>query len=398
MIRRWSKDFRPSNAAEIHRFCICFTFLILDSCWLLTAVFGASNLSTNAEIELKTEWCLGGEVSSENVKQSDRLFRNSIFIASSYAVVLFACLFVVGLSEGRAALLMIPAVAIILATFELSAMWAVLGPGGFWRRSVAAFGMASLVGVMGLIGISATMVGELDFDAFLIGIVASLAVIPFLWLMFQLPFWCFRGLFGWYLGFWPGPTGRSPMTIRDMLAITGFIGVALAGIRLSIFPTRGGLEEADVFQGMAFSIIPLVIYSFATFLLFTMPALLLILRPEKQDEGCQWYAGLSVMILIVLLGGMLAFVGGGNGVGEAMGMFGAFLGLFCLAIGLPMMVLRDSNIILYSRRRERKWSAQPSPMPLASAGETPGESGVQDRQLPVDRPADPLGIEDDIES
>lgn len=335
-------------------------------------------------------------MSKEELASPDRLFRNVLFVVVTYAVVLFTCMFITVISVGRGALLMVPAMAIIMATFELSAMWAVLGPGAFWRRAIAAFGLALVVAIAGIVGTSLGFVAEFSFDDFLVAVVTSLSMIPFLWLMAQMPFWVFRGLFGWHLATWPGPVKRSPMTIRDMLAITALIGISLAGIRLSFFAAQGNVAESEMFLGTAFMLVPLTIYSLMLFLLFTMPAMLLILRPEKYDEGCQWFAGVAIVIVIFLFGFALAVLGAGNGAPEVAGVMCGFIGLYCLAIGVPMLVLRDSSIVLYSRGREKRWQGQ---SPAAGDRQSGGVPDSPDPNRPPSEvvPTDPLGIEDEID-
>ena len=336
-------------------------------------------------------------VPKEEAASPDRLFRNVLFVVLTYAAVLFTCMFVTMLSRGQAALLMVPGMAIIMTTFELSAMWAVLGPGSFWRRSIAAFGLALVVAIAGIVGTGLGVVAELSLDNFLVTVATSLSMIPFLWLLAQMPFWVFRGLFGWHLAAWPGPVKRSPMTIRDMLAITALIGIALGGVRLSFFSVQGNVAESEMFLGTVYMIAPLAIYSLMLFLLFTMPAILLILRPEKSDECCQWFAGVSFVIVIFLFGFTLAVLGPGGGVPEVAGVMGGFTGLYCLAIGAPMAVLRDSSIVLYSRGRERRWLGQAPAEPGSQEGRG-AEHVAQEHPSAKDRPGDPLDIEDDVAS
>lgn len=244
---------------------------------------------------------------------------------------------------GEAWFLAIGGIGIAWSTIQLTAIWAAVGPGPYWHRTAASFVAGMVVaagGAMGILLVAAT--GHLFDMRFAISFLIAFGWMgPFLWLVGQLPLLPLRYGFGWTIGRVdrsPSIASRSRMTIGDMMLFTAICAVCFGGFQLA----RGLLSEPSIqFEDF----VPLAGYlaavCFGSMLVFTIPALLLIIKSSERT-GCVAVGVLTAVFLcftfliLAALHGAMAF---------------PFVMMFFVAaaffLGLPLTFLREAGYVLY---------------------------------------------------
>ena len=292
-----------------------------------------------------------------------------------------ACVSIVliALSDGGAWVFLFVVAGIVLATIQLTAVWAVLGPGTYWKRSVNSMGLGAIVFVGVMLGILIGTIGKANLDDALTFTVTTLVCLPGVSLVAQVPNWICRQAFGWSIGLWRKETRTEPLTISDMMMLTAWVALAIGGVQLLMNlgdPLQG--EESLAF--LLFLVIPWSVLSWAIWLLFTMPAMLLILRPAPQEDiGCFQYIGVAVAA-VVLVGAPLLLL-----TGDVDAVFTVLAGTalaYCLPIGLITFFSRRNGFVLWTRRRRKRWVANP-PVPFP---DDPEEKTAESNE------ADPSGL------
>ena len=199
------------------------------------------------------------------------------------------------------------------ACIQLSAMWAVLGPYSYWRRTVYAlfalfiFGAASVAGMF--LGRSTRPIGS---DA-LFEITVFLFTLAWgVWVAAQLPFWICRFLFGWHIGWWRRDEFAPPISISNLMTYTAMIAAAL-GIYQIVLNVVFEIAPEERTVTLMVGIVGTLGWTLAIFLFFTLPAIYWILYPRDSNFGCGMYATLIVgativisVLLILLAGGRFA--------------------------------------------------------------------------------------------
>ncbi len=329
-----------------------------------------------------------------------------IFFAIAYAIVLFlsVCAF------DQTPVLSVFIFPIILSTVVLTAAWSVFGPGNYFQRLFS----AHLVGIIPALGMLAGVFvmtlndSSMDFaDASTISLVAALSIAP-LSLAAQLPFWFFRGCFGWQFVLGAGKP-ELPFNLKDIFAITFMFALSFAVPQLVLNATqtendynRGmgyvevtqpdgstTYEEKLVFDETAGSrrsemrqmmrqrslmgyAMMMAFVFVGTFVCF--PFMLFVFRSSSQSTGCGYNALYALIPLI--------FVAGFNSVGMGMGasiFYFAFTVALCGAgLAIPFAISRKAGFVLTS------------PKQFARLHENQKEHNAIYKKAEMDRP-NPLG-------
>ena len=307
-----------------------------------------------------------------------------IFLAIAYAFGLFVS--VCGLSESPfAGVFVFP---IILSTVVLTAVWSVFGPGNYFQRLF----WAHLVGVIPAIGMMAGVVvmmlsnGFSSFNDSLTGVlVGALSIAP-LSLAAQLPFWFFRGCFGWQFVLGDGKP-ELPFNLKDIFALTFMFALSFAVPQLVLNATNArynnfanfeyesvevtnpdgsisferkkiseeaaNIRRAEMQQMMQQS--SLMGYGIMMVFVFIgtsmcIPVLLFVFRSKEQSTGCAYTAlyafGLAVIPLMLVLA-----VGGGPRVGEGIFYIGFTFALCGGGLAIPFAISREAGFVLTSPKK-----------------------------------------------
>ena len=308
-----------------------------------------------------------------------------IFLAIAYAFGLFVS--VCGLSESPfAGVFVFP---IILSTVVLTAVWSVFGPGNYFQRLF----WAHLVGVIPAIGMMAGVVvmmlsnGFSSFNDSLTGVlVGALSIAP-LSLAAQLPFWFFRGCFGWQFVLGDGKP-ELPFNLKDIFALTFMFALSFAVPQLVLNATNArynnfanfeyesvevtnpdgsisferkkiseeaaNIRRAEMQQMMQQS--SLMGYGIMMVFVFIgtsmcIPVLLFVFRSKEQSTGCGYTAlytfGLAVIPLLMLV---LA-AGGGPNIGEGIFYIGFTFALCGGGLAIPFAISREAGFVLTSPKK-----------------------------------------------
>ncbi len=313
----------------------------------------------------------------------DKPHSHMIFLAIAYAFGLFVA--VCGLSESPlAAVFIFP---IVLSTVVLTAAWSVFGPGNYFQRLF----FAHLVGTIPAIGLMAGSVvmmlsnGVISFNDSFIGVlVGALSIAP-LSLAAQLPFWFFRGCFGWQFVLGDGKP-ELPFNLKDIFALTFMFALSFAVPQLvfnatnarynnfadfehetvevtnpdgtttyerrKISEEEAQIRRAEMQQMMQQS--SLMGYGMMMVFVFIgtsmcIPVLLFVFRSKEQSTGCAYTALYAFALAVIPL--MLILVGGGPFIGEAIFYIGFTFALCGGGLVIPFAISREAGFILTSPKK-----------------------------------------------
>lgn len=269
--------------------------------------------------------------------------RHLFFVTIGLAVAIFVA--ILPLSEGALALLLGPiALSVILSTLQLSAMWAVLGPGPTWQRYLLSFAACCVVG--GSAVISLALLGLFHGAPFFRGddvqrqFISIAGWCSIHWLVAQIPFWVLR--VGFRFRFAGHPDYSPPgVTIADMFVLT-----AIAAASLSAMLQLGDPPGIDVMAAVILcAVLPL-----GCFCLLTFPALTLLGRSNFEAEvGCLYYFGICAawLTLVIILLASFAYVSG-----EVFLFFASLIFSSGLFIGWSIQLSKDAGVRIYPLKNQ----------------------------------------------
>ena len=316
----------------------------------------------------------------------DNPHSHMIFLAILYGFILF-----LGVCAAEATpfsvVFIFPAV---LSTVVLTAAWSVLGPGNYFQRLF----WSHLVGVIPALGLLAgffVMTLNRSYmgtdDLFLGFAIGALSIAP-ISLGAQLPFWFFRGFFGWQ--FVLGNENPSmPFNLKDIFAITFVFALCFAvpqiayNIQSAVYqrgsyvdnvrhvpvtqpdgsveyeeelltPIEVKQQESLFRQQMQQT--AMMSYAFATGLvfvgtLFCVPVLLFTFRSRERATGCGITALYVFALSLLPLSMIVIFTGGGADLGEAVFYFLLTFALCGAGLAVPFTISREAGFILTSPKR-----------------------------------------------
>jgi len=293
-----------------------------------------------------------------------------IFFALVYGLITFFCM--LGLESGPNELLFVLLAGVLVSTPFLTGMWAVFGQGSYLKRLLLSHAVAMIVGVGALTAMAIVISSDGFFE--LEELLVPISFVPLISIGAQLPFWFFRGCFGWQL-LNSGDEPEVAFKIRDLfvLMFVFAIAISLPQIALSSQPfydidysfeiESGEMTEEEAERNMrdqrmmtqrtnavALAITPA--YSFVVNLL-AFPFVLFGFRTKEVDEGCLFnflYACAFFGATAVLIG----LLSQGQAPGEVFGYMLLTFAAITAAIGIPIAVTRSNGFKLVSLRKYRK--------------------------------------------
>ncbi len=277
-------------------------------------------------------------------------YRYLVWCAASYSGCL-AAFTLMGLSSAEAWMFVAISAALVFATLQLGGVWAALGPGPYWKRSLAALAAGALVALGGTFGLLLANWLNPQGDLWS-GVLIGLLQGPWMWVVLQIPWLGLRLFFGWHITRGDAPE-INRFGIADILVFTSVAGLALAGLQmLRLVDGQPDVDGGELFRVAVFLAIPLVGFE----VMFALPAVLLVLRSTDSSAGCARYlAYLGILAFVVLLP-ILSLLGPGASplFGVAIAYFGAFSFFFCL----PLMFSSERGFSLWTRRQTLDWLAE----------------------------------------
>ena len=286
-------------------------------------------------------------------------YRHLRILTLAYAGFIFlGCL--VAFGSNQALIIMIGTLGLVAATIQLSAMWAVLGPGQYLRRmghSLLALGICGLAGAAGLmlsVIANANVFNTIEQATFT---VLFLCVAGFgVWVAAQLPFWICRFSLGWHIGLWRPDEVAQPVTISNLMIYTAMIAAAIAlyqfFVRLSV---NNAIPDEQLFVTTAVVSTSLTILIF--FLIFTVPAVVWILFPRESKKGGGFYAGWTMLLILYIV--VTSIVAGGPTQPEPVFVLCGLVGSYGFFLGLALVTSREVGFVLWSNRRRERWTKNP---------------------------------------
>ena len=189
--------------------------------------------------------------------------------------------------------------ACICASLQLSAMWAVLGPGSYIKNSLWSLAACCVVGMATYLGYfagSGRMLARAD--------VLALILFPLVWSIAQLPYWAARMFLGWRIqtiDFKP----TDKVAIKDIMIYMLLLSVSLTMLR---FVNVTELNEVNFASEEMDSILrnflpPVVLILLGTFLLVVVPAIKLLFGLDYSSRRLQTFCifeGLLVALIFLV--------------------------------------------------------------------------------------------------
>ncbi len=304
-----------------------------------------------------------------------------------YAIVLFFCM--LAMVEPMLAGLF-PLFACAWSTIFLVALWSVFGPGNYLKRMLWAHLMGALPGLALILGsLWFWIIDRGTFDDYWTGLVMILISVVPVSLGAQLPFWFFRGLFGWQLVYRDSRPARS-FCLRDIFVLTFVFafcfsvpqiavnlgssshdhdglprdGMTITELKIqpdgSYKPVKRELTASDVDQlrreNQGEQMESYAIYGSIMLLSFVVsllsaPVVLFVFRSPEAATGCGFTA---IYVFCLWLIPIAIITIASNGLGEEPKFF-LYLGLLLtLSVGgfaVPLTVSRETGFQLTSSKR-----------------------------------------------
>ncbi|MEM7476941.1 MAG: hypothetical protein AAF483_18300 [Planctomycetota bacterium] len=323
---------------------------------------------------------------SEQSREASVLYpwRHLLATAGLFATGLFFCAAVGIRATGGSPFFIFLGFAIATATLQLCALWAALGAGPYFLRSVLALLLGGFVAMSGWIGVCVGLgLNDVGDDAFQV-LWSVLAFGPLAWFSSQFPYFVFAWKYRWRLGnlrdaaFVSHPLSnrnsdetrgdegeaelsestespihrRHPKSqeykISDIMAATSLCAIVLACTRFA-FPDTELLNEFPLgvlIVGNAFSIA----FSF----LFGVPCIWLALRQGADVErGCRGISLFTFGILFLTLLCLTPFPA--IAVGAVPLMF--LIGLPMFLFAFPLMFAKQAGLVLWTGARQKLHSS-----------------------------------------
>ena len=271
-------------------------------------------------------------------------------LALSYLALVLFCIWF-GTAGIASFIFACTAFAVCAATMQLSAMWAALGPGVYWQRSLLALLVGAVVAVGAYLGLLFTGA----FPNPLAGIGVFLCVGPVVWLLAQLPFFLVRYFCHWHLGARPA---NGQFGITDIFGFLSVAAVCFACLQFSVLlPDRA--DDANNFQMIGGSISSACVLSIVLQLCVALPSMSVLFTSESSHDGCARIFGVGACLvlggffLMILLGGVFR---AGPQLPVLAFTLAVFIGVFTAAFGLPLMFHREAGIRLWNKVRIQAWN------------------------------------------
>ncbi|MFK7767575.1 MAG: hypothetical protein AB8B55_10170 [Mariniblastus sp.] len=271
-----------------------------------------------------------------------------IALAFGYALILF--LATCGLDQSPvSAVFLFPT---IISTAVLTAIWSVLGPGNYFQRLFWSHvvGLIPMLGALfGFIVISLSH-SFIDGSDILNSLLYGLLFIPPLSLATQLPFWFFRGFFGWQLVLGEAKP-QLPFNLKDIFAIT-----FLFALSFSVPSIAYNLQSASVgnmYVSSYETVVAAMIWIFIA-TCFCVPVLLFVYRTQERASGCAYTAMYAFGLALIPLSLLAIFSGGGAELGEVVFYFLLSAGLSGGGLAVPMAISRETGFVLTSPKRHAR--------------------------------------------
>lgn len=181
--------------------------------------------------------------------------------------------------------------AMVMVVFQAGSMWAVLGPGQYWRSALISFAACTTIGISALTGMILVLVprlGSLDDFARL------LAVCPLIWIANQLPFWVLRFFRNWRIVH-DSFNSQTALTIIDLMTYTAFTAMSLAifqSVFAAEFNGRNTFIEFFLFLSIQLG---------ASFLLVSFPALFFLFGKNSSPHTLPRYCVYCFVVFFVLV-------------------------------------------------------------------------------------------------
>ncbi|MEM8735554.1 MAG: hypothetical protein AAGG44_15075 [Planctomycetota bacterium] len=276
-----------------------------------------------------------------------RRFKFIAWFVATYSVLLgFLCF---TLFSGTPVMMFaVLGMALASATLHLCSMWAAMGSGAYWIRSLLSFGSGGTVAICGMLPAAVNNPDEAHQLWSLM-----LALGPTLWFACQIPHFITRRFLQWRIGFsrqivdMP-PDGETPR-IWDIMILTAVVAFVFMVGRTGFFALNRVAADNTVW--FSFGIYSLIWIS-AIYTLLTLPAILLLLSPQREaEQGCVLYFSLLMGGTVILTAVTTAIVPP-----LIVVIFGYIAG-YGLFFAMPLMFARQAGLELQRPRTTREIAA-----------------------------------------
>ena len=358
----------------------------------------------------------------------------------AYAVLYAFILFVAAVAIDSTPMAFVPLFACVGATIFLVAAWSVFGFESYFRRIAIAhlFGAIPAAGLaLGFLllalGEGGPPVGLFD-DIFFFTVTVLLGLIP-ISVGAQIPFWFFRGFFGWQF-VRKGSSPSMSFNLRDIFIITfvfaACFGAAQIAANIQIqqfgwfmetatdyvpvtdvngvqvldadgFPKFEEVEltgdslkeyrrrEASNVRNRSFVMFGSSIFAAMIGSLLTFPVLTSLFFSREIGNGCMLTGGYIILAIFLFIGLSTVLGVAGPMVVEMFFWTGVAIFCYALAVWLPLMTMREQDIVLTSPKIFERKLAQESG--VGDVNEVVEEAEPED-ELPVDGyPDDELPVQ-----
>lgn len=243
----------------------------------------------------------------------------------------------------------VPGIAIGLATLELCALWAALGPGVYWIRALVALAAGGVVsvGLMAGLVISGSFA---DADSIWIGVAVISATGPLLWFVAQLPFLALRWAFGWQIGVAPS---QRALSISDFIGFTAIAAISLSGLQ-----TLQYVDMPDFRSEFANSILVSSLVLFALQVSVGIPGLLIVFKSHDSFQSSSRLFGYIMCVILFIA--MLLIAGLGARFAPALAALLGLLFVYAFAFCLPLMFHHDAGFKLWTTKSVATWRQEHS--------------------------------------
>ncbi|MFN3194017.1 MAG: hypothetical protein ACE361_26135 [Aureliella sp.] len=265
-----------------------------------------------------------------------RRFRFIAWFVATYSVLLgFLCLTL--FSGSTAVMFPVIGLALASATLHLCSMWAALGSGAYWIRSILSFVSGGTVALCGLLPAAINTPDEANQLWSLM-----LALGPTLWLVCQVPHFVTRRFLQWSIGF-PGDISElraeaETPTIWDIMILTAVVAFVLMVGRTGFVALNRVTTGNTAWYSLG---IYALIWASFVYSLLTLPAILFLLSPSRESEqGCVLYFSFVIGGSVLLTTFTTAFLP------QLIVLIFGYLAGYGLFFAMPLMFARQAGLEL----------------------------------------------------